>query len=73
MTPSVNPTYNQTNFFDLHQARWTSRVLAMLIAVVGQESLLGLILGQTRREILSLVQAEAEGAAPAPENWHLSN
>ena len=72
----IHPSYtsnNQSDFFNLGQARWVTGILAMLIAVVGKESLLGLILGQTRREIMSVVRAEEEGEGPAADPWHLSN
>jgi hypothetical protein len=46
-------------FFNLAHARWVVGVLNMLIAVVGKDSLLGLILGQTRSEIASLVRNPA--------------
>jgi hypothetical protein len=45
-------------FFNIAHARWVIGVLSMLIAVVGKESLLGLMLRQTRREIDSLIQDE---------------
>jgi len=38
-------------FFSLPMANWVMRVLGMMVAVVGNESLLGLILRQTRSEI----------------------
>ena len=44
--------------FNLPLARWTVGVLGMMIAVVGKESLLGLILRQTRTEIASLIRDE---------------
>ena len=43
-------------FFNLPHARWVVGVLSMLIAVVGKDSLLGLILRQTRSEIAGLVR-----------------
>jgi hypothetical protein len=45
-------------FFNVPQAKWLLGVLSMLIAVVGKESLLGLLLRQTRFEINSLVRDE---------------
>jgi hypothetical protein len=38
------------------QAKWVMGVLALLIAVVGKGSVLGLVLRQARFEILSLVR-----------------
>ncbi|HEY7328997.1 MAG TPA: hypothetical protein VH592_15245 [Gemmataceae bacterium] len=49
---------NEDSFFNIGHARWVVGVLAMLIAVVGKESLVGLLLRQTRREIDSLIQDE---------------
>jgi hypothetical protein len=55
----------EESFFSLPQARWVVGVLSMLIAVVGRESLLGLILRQTRSEIKSIVEDEEPGPTPA--------
>jgi hypothetical protein len=46
------------SFFNIAHARWVVGVLGMLIAVVGKDSLVGLMLRQTRREIESLIQDE---------------
>jgi hypothetical protein len=54
-------------------ARWVIGVLGLLIAVVGEESLLGLILRQTRSEVSSLVKDE-EGTADRPgDQWFMNN
>ena len=45
-------------FFNIAHARWVVGVLGMLIAVVGKNSLLGLLLQQTRREIDGVIQDE---------------
>jgi hypothetical protein len=46
----------------------------MLIAVVGKESILGLILGQTRQEIRSLLQSAVHPDSPLPgDGWFMSN
>lgn len=58
-----NPSADEVSFFNLAQARWVIGVLGMLIAVVGKESLLGLLLRQTRFEIDSLIQDEDPSAA----------
>jgi hypothetical protein len=61
-------------FFNLPMARWVVGVLAMLIAVVGKESLLGLILRQTRSEILSIVRDEEQPVYRRPSNkWFTAN
>jgi hypothetical protein len=49
---------NEASFFNIAHARWVIGVLSMLIAVVGKESLVGLLLRQTRREIDSLIRDE---------------
>lgn len=51
------PTDEET-FFNIDHARWVVGVLGMLIAIVGKNSLLGLLLRQTRREIDSVIQDE---------------
>jgi hypothetical protein len=45
-------------------ARWLIGVLQMLIKVVGRETVLGLILGQARSEIISLLRDVPVPAAP---------
>jgi hypothetical protein len=54
---------NEDSFFNIAHARWVVGVLGMLIAVVGKDSLLGLLLLQTRREIDSLIQDEEPSPA----------
>ena len=58
--------------FSVPQARWVLAVLNMAVAVVGRESLLGLILRQTRSEVASLVRDEEPAPTrrplPCPEN-----
>jgi hypothetical protein len=61
------------NFFNLKQARWLVGVLGMLIGVVGKESLLGLILRQTRAEIASLVRDEEQVELGPRADAHLLN
>ncbi len=53
-----NKPPNEDTFFNIAHARWVVGVLGMLIAVVGKNSLLGLLLRQTRREIDSVIQDE---------------
>jgi hypothetical protein len=55
------------------QARWLCGVLGMLIGVVGKDSLLGLILGQARGEIVSLVKSEESGKGPSADPWFAAN
>ncbi len=58
-----NASADEVSFFNLTQARWVTGVLSMLIAVVGKQSLLGLLLRQTRFEIESLIEDEDPSAA----------
>lgn len=46
----------QTRFFEPQQAKDVIRVLGMLIHAVGEESLLGTILSQTRTEVASVLK-----------------
>jgi hypothetical protein len=55
---SAKPSTDNASFFSLPQAKWVIGVLSMLIAVVGRDSLLGLLLRQTRSEIKSIVSDE---------------
>lgn len=57
-----NTPSDEDSFFNIAHAQWVIGVLGMLIAVVGKESLIGLLLRQTRREIDGLIQDEQ----PAP-------
>jgi hypothetical protein len=52
------PISDESSFFNLSQARWVTRVLGLLIATVGKESLVGLILRQARSEIVTIVRHE---------------
>jgi hypothetical protein len=63
----------ETDFFNLPLAKWVLGVLAMLIAVVGKESLVGLILRQTRAEIASLVLDEEQGTTTSKDPWYMDN
>jgi hypothetical protein len=63
----------EVEFFSLPLAKWVIDVLGLLIAVVGEENLLGLILRQTRSEISSLVK-DQEGTADRPaDQWFMNN
>jgi hypothetical protein len=59
------PFSEEDSFFNLSQAKWVISILGLLIAVVGRESLVGLILRQTRSEIQSIVEHEEEPARAA--------
>jgi hypothetical protein len=53
----------EDSFFNLPHAKWVVGVLSMLVAVVGKDSLVGLILRQTRSEITSIIRDEEPKAA----------
>ena len=59
------PNSEETSFFSVAHGKWVVGVLSMLIAVVGKDSLLGLILRQTRSEIVSIVRDEEPSPAVA--------
>jgi hypothetical protein len=61
------------DFFSVPMARWVIGVLSMLIAVLGKESLLGLILRQTRSEIASLVRDEQGSREFSKDEWFKNN
>ena len=61
----VNPSCQDESFFNLSHAKWVVGVLSMLIAVVGKDSLVGLILRQARSEIVSIVRDEDPAAQAA--------
>jgi hypothetical protein len=69
----LNSSSEEASFFNLAHAKWVAGVLSMLIAVVGRESLLGLILRQTRSEILSIVRDEEPDAATSQAACYESN
>jgi uncharacterized membrane protein len=62
-----------SEFFSLPMAKWVVGVLAMLIAVVGKETLVGLILRQTRSEIMSIIRDEQPPAFRPNEHWFPAN
>ncbi len=63
----------EVEFFSLPMAKLVIGVLGLLIAMVGEDSLLGLILRQTRSEISSLVKDE-EGTGDRPaDQWFMNN
>jgi hypothetical protein len=66
----MNTSAEEVPFFNLGHARWVLGVLSMLVAVVGKDTLLGLILRQTRFEINSIVRDEEPAAA---QSAHESN
>ena len=72
MIRSYRPA-DQADFFNIPVAKWVLGVLAMLIAVVGRDSLVGLILRQARSEIAGLVRDEEQDANCPTVPWYLKN
>ena len=60
-------------FFSLPMAKSVIGVLEKLVTLVGRESLLGLILRQTRSEIASLVHDEQRTADYPSDQWFKFN
>jgi hypothetical protein len=69
----MNSPREEVPFFSLPQAKWVSGVLSMLIAVVGRDSLLGLLLRQTRSEINTLVRDEEQAGRTSREACYRNN
>lgn len=66
-----NDSREHPSFFNLGHARWVVGVLSMLIAVVGRESLLGLILRQARHDVNGFLRDEEP--APSPKDLAYRN
>jgi hypothetical protein len=64
---------NNGSFYSVPHARWVIGVLNMLIAVVGREGLLGLILRRTRSEVAGIVRDEKPHAAKAKAACYKNN
>jgi hypothetical protein len=61
-----NTSAHEVAFFNRPHARWVVGVLSMLIAVVGEDSLLGILLRQTRFEIRGLLRDDQRAPLPRP-------
>jgi hypothetical protein len=71
--PAKHVSTEEMPFFSVPQAKWVVGVLSMLIAVVGRESLLGLILRQSRAEITSIVRDEEPDPAALRQACYKNN
>jgi hypothetical protein len=60
-------------FFSIPLAKSVIGILGILVRLVGEESLLGLILRQTRSEIASLVRDEERTADYPNDQWFKYN
>jgi hypothetical protein len=63
----------QLPFLNVSHARWVIGVLNLLVAVVGRDTLLGLLLRQTRSEIASVIQETASDIATARATHYQNN
>ena len=68
----LHPSSEDASFFSLPHAKWVIGVLSMTIAVVGRDSLLGLILRQTRSEITRIF-ATSGPTPPRPATRPIEN
>ncbi|HWG46505.1 MAG TPA: hypothetical protein VN688_27330 [Gemmataceae bacterium] len=64
---------NEAAFFNRPHAKWVVGVLSMLIAVVGEDSLLGILLRQTRFEIRGLLREEQQTVVPLQAGQYENN
>jgi hypothetical protein len=58
MVARMHTSSDEVPFLNLRHARWAVGVLKLIIAVVGEESLVGLIVRQARAEIVSVLRDE---------------
>jgi len=60
MVARMHSSREEVPFLNLRHARWAVGVLKLVIAVVGEESLVGLIVRQARCELVSVLRDEQE-------------
>jgi hypothetical protein len=60
MVARMQSSRDEVPFLNLRHARWAVGVLKLVIAVVGEESLVGLIVRQARSELVSVLRDEQE-------------
>jgi hypothetical protein len=58
MVARMQSSRDEVPFLNLRHARWAVGVLKLVIAVVGEESLVGLIVRQARSELVSVLRDE---------------
>jgi hypothetical protein len=58
MVARMHTSREEVPFLNLRHARWAVGVLKLVIAVVGEESLVGLIIRQARAELVSVLRDE---------------
>jgi hypothetical protein len=60
MVARMHPSRDDAPFLDVRHAKWAVGVLKLVIAVVGQDSLVGIIVRQARAELVSVLRDERE-------------
>jgi hypothetical protein len=64
----MHTSRDEEPFLNLRHARWAVGVLKLIIAVVGEDSLVGLIMRQARAEIVSVLRDEQQVALKPHES-----
>ena len=62
MVARMHTSKDEVPFLNLRHARWAVGVLKLVIAVVGEDSLVGLIVRQARAELVSVLRDEEDVA-----------
>jgi hypothetical protein len=68
MVAGMHTSRDEEPFLNLRHARWAVGVLKLIIAVVGEDSLVGLIVRQARAEIVSVLRDEQQVALKPHES-----
>jgi hypothetical protein len=58
MVARMQTSRDEAPFLNLRHARWAVGVLKLVVAVVGEDSLVGLIVRQARSELVSVLRDE---------------
>lgn len=65
MVARLQAAREEVPFLNIRHAKWAVGVLNLVVAVVGEESLVGLIVRQARSELVSVMRDEqADGKKP---------
>jgi hypothetical protein len=60
MVARMHTSQNEVPFLNLRHAKWAVGVLKLVIAVAGEDSLVGLIVRQARAELVSVLREEQQ-------------
>jgi hypothetical protein len=60
MVARMHASKDEVPFLNVRHAKWAVGVLKLVIAVVGEDSLVGLIVRQARSELVSVLRDEQE-------------